>query len=253
MEKWNELKVLYVEDDENTRKSLERFLRRRFGKIFSASDGERGIEVFAEQKPDICIVDILLPGINGLDMVRSMREIYPQSRYLITSTVKDSGTILEAVDLKIENYIVKPINTEELEKKLKNIADDIMKQRDFGHRIKTFSKIGDKKNIEEELRRGIVAVIKKDSGRGPRDVAVFMAENYVTIDIYGSFTVLERTLLRNVRNAGHVEEGRKLFYKYIEKQIVDMIKSNTGALTCLANTQIYCDKDRERLTFMMTL
>ena len=253
METWNELKILYVEDDDDTRKGLERFLRRRFGKVFSEADGEQGLEIFKEQEPDICIVDILLPGINGLDMIRKMREIYPKCKYLVTSTVKDVNIILEAVDLKIENYILKPIDTDDLETKLKFTAESIICERDSDERIKVFSEIHDKKNIEEELRTGIVALIKKTSGQGPRDVVVFMVENHVDITVYGSLTVLERTLLNDVRNAGHVEEGRKLFYKFIEKQISGLIKNNTGAMTHLIKVQVNCDKDREKLTFMIDL
>ena len=253
METWNELKILYVEDDDDARKGLERFLRRRFGKVFSAIDAEQGIEIFKEQEPDICIVDILLPGMNGLDMIRKMRGIYPRCRYLVTSTVKDVGIILEAVDLKIESYILKPIDTDDLEIKLKSTAESIICERDLDGRIKVFSEIQDKKNIEEELRKGIVALIKRASGKGPRDVVVFMAENYVDIVVYGSFTVLERTLLNDVRNAGHVEEGRKLFYKFIERQISGLIKNNTGAITHLIKIQVNCDKDHEKLTFMIDL
>ena len=113
------LKVLYVEDDDNTRAGLERFLKRRFGKVYTAENGEKGIESFNEHHPDIAIIDILLPGISGLEMIKKIRETDSKCRFFITSTVSDVSTILKAVDLDISNYIIKPINTDELEEKLK--------------------------------------------------------------------------------------------------------------------------------------
>ncbi len=251
MEKWEEIKVLYVEDDENTRNSLERFLRRRFGKTFTATDGEQGLEIFEDQNPDICIVDILLPGINGLDMIKKMQEINPKCKYIITSTVKDIQTILAAVDLKIESYIIKPLDTTELEEKLKAVSDNILKERNSGNKVNLFLKLEKKKTIEEELRKEIVALVKKTSGRGPRDMVVFINEDRIDINIYGSFTVLERSLLNDIRNFGHVEEGRKLYYKHISSDIVSMIKNRTGIMTHLTDVQINCSKDKEKLTFII--
>ena len=121
------LKVLYVEDDDNTRAGLERFLKRRFGKVYTAENGEKGIESFNEHHPDIAIIDILLPGISGLEMIKKIREIDSKCRFFITSTVSDVSTILKAVDLDISNYIIKPINTDELEDKLKRTGSSIMK------------------------------------------------------------------------------------------------------------------------------
>lgn len=102
------LKVLYVEDDDNTRAGLERFLKRRFGKVYTAENGEKGIESFNEHHPDIAIIDILLPGISGLEMIKKIREIDSKCRFFITSTVSDVSTILKAVDLDISNYITNP-------------------------------------------------------------------------------------------------------------------------------------------------
>ena len=64
-----ELKVIYIEDNDNTRSSIERFLKRRFGKVFLAENAEKGIRLFDQFDPDIAIVDILLPGMGGLEMI----------------------------------------------------------------------------------------------------------------------------------------------------------------------------------------
>jgi len=248
MEKWKELKILYVEDDEETRISLERFLKRRFGRVFLAEDGEQGLDVFAEESPDICIVDILLPGINGLDMISQMKAMGKDCKYLITSTVGDASTILSAVNLNIDNYIVKPIDTADLESKLNTIAADIMAARNKNEQI-SLSALPDKGEKEEEIRRGVISIMKDACGRGPQNVTVFIAGDSIEINLYGVLSKQEKTLLANRGNRGHVEEGRRMLYALISDQIATLVHQCTGITTELAQVSVDCGADHDKLVY----
>lgn len=252
MEKWKELKILYVEDDEETRISLERFLKRRFGRVFLAEDGEQGLDVFAEESPDICIVDILLPGINGLDMISQMKAMGKDCKYLITSTVGDAGTILSAVNLNIDNYIVKPIDTADLESKLNTIAADIMAARNKNEQI-SLSTLPDKGEKEEEIRRGVISIMKDACGRGPQNVTVFIAGDIIEINLYGVLSKQEKTLLANRGNRGHVEEGRRMLYALVGEQIVTLIQQCTDITTEQAQVVADCGTDHDRLMYRVVI
>jgi len=121
----NNLRVLYVEDDVATREALSKFLNRRVGKLFLASDGEEGICRFQECKPNLLIVDLIMPGISGIQMIAEIRKQDKDCRILITSTVSEINSVIEAVDLGIDHYIIKPIDMEDLEKKLEGISEGI--------------------------------------------------------------------------------------------------------------------------------
>ncbi|MEL7657356.1 MAG: response regulator, partial [Bacillota bacterium] len=119
------LRVLYVEDDEATREALSKFLNRRAGKLHVASDGEEGIRKFNECKPNLLIVDLIMPGMSGLEMIGEIRKQNKECRILITSTINEINTVIEAVDLGIDHYIIKPIDMEDLERKLEGVSEGI--------------------------------------------------------------------------------------------------------------------------------
>lgn len=251
MDMLKDLKVIYVEDDDNTRAGIERFLKRRFGKVFLAENAFKGIELFNEFKPDIAIVDILLPGMGGLEMIKKLREQGSDCRFLITSSVSDAKTILEAVDLDIDNYIVKPIDTDVFEEKLRRAGEAVLKQRERKNAVRNFE-FDNKNAVEEELRKRFIKLLKESSGRGPRDAVVFMSGDVIEITVYGVLGTMEKTLLGNIKNTGYVEEGRRLLYSFIEPDIAAMIKSVTGADVELQNVKADAVKDREISRFSVT-
>ena len=242
------LKVMYVEDNYNTRYSIERFLKRGFGKVFLAENAEKGIQLFHEKEPDIAIVDILLPGMGGLEMIKKIRETNSTCRFLITSSVSDVATILKAVDLDIANYIVKPIDTDDFEEKLTRIGQSIMEEKTASEPAPTFD-LTHKKETEEEIRKAFIKILKEKSGKGPRDAAVFISRDTIEISVYGVLSLSEKVLLKNIKNIGHVEETHRLFYHAIEKEITDMIKDLTGTPVELGTIKVNAFKDREVARF----
>lgn len=223
-----QLRVLYVEDDEATREALSRFIKPRVGKIFLAANGEEGLEKFKECKPHILIVDLIMPGISGLQMIREIRETNRDARVLITSTVSELNTIIEAVDLGIDHYIVKPIDTEDLEKKLEAVAKNItslQKAKDKGF---SFENVEKKGVIEENIRREFLKVMKIYMGKGPQDLKVLLYENTVEIMAIDAFSIMEKTILTSKKNISLVEQFRKLFYEEIEVKLEECVEIASG-------------------------
>ncbi|MBR0598927.1 Na-translocating system protein MpsC family protein [Sinanaerobacter chloroacetimidivorans] len=244
-----QLRVLYVEDDEATREALSKFIKLRVGKLFTAASGEEGIEKFHECRPGILIADLIMPGLSGLEMIGEIRKTNKDCRILITSTISEVHTVLEAVDLGIDHYIIKPIDTDELEKKLECMAGSIVmsnrKERAQSFRFETIAQKG---IMEEAIRREFLKLMKTYTGKGPQDVKVLLFENKVEIIAVDAVTVMEKTLSSNRKNLSVVEQFRKLFYEEISMKLEEVVGLATGCGSNLTSVIVDGVKRIDKIT-----
>lgn len=115
--------ILYVEDDSITRNQLSQFLKRKCKKLYTAQDGAQGLELFKQYQPDIVITDIEMPIIDGLTMAREIRQVSLYSQIIILSAYKKTEYLLEAVNLQLTQYLIKPLSLEKITKALKLSAN----------------------------------------------------------------------------------------------------------------------------------
>ena len=105
-------KVLYVEDEELIREEMEYFLNKYVKKLYTASNGQEGLELFRTINPDIIITDIQMPIMDGLEMLKQMdRKGIP---VIVTTAYSDIDFFLEAIELKVDKFIIKPVDLSEL-------------------------------------------------------------------------------------------------------------------------------------------
>jgi adenylate cyclase len=104
--------LLVVDDDEMNRDMLCRRLERRGYTVASAADGQRALEMIETQTFDLILLDIMMPGISGLEVLRVLRESHPMADLpVIMATAKDqSGDIVEALKLGANDYVTKPLD-----------------------------------------------------------------------------------------------------------------------------------------------
>lgn len=247
MSNLKEMKILYIEDDEESREALRIFLKRRCGKILTASDGENGFDFFINEKPDILIIDILLPGISGLELIRKIRKHTSTTPILITSTVKNVNTILDAVDLKIDTYIIKPIDILDLEAKLNVAADTIYNEKLKSNQQRYCSVMENKGLIEDSIRQGFLKFLKNYSGKGPDKAIVYLDNNTIEITAYNTLTLMEKSIISNKKNIGLVEQNREMFYKATENMLSSAIEETSGFKTSLSSCRVSIDKKTDKL------
>lgn len=108
------LSVLYVEDNEDIREQLAQFLRRRVGILHVAANGREGLEVFRREHPDIVITDILMPVMDGLKMSEIIKGEEPATPIIVTTAFNEQDYFIKAIDIGVDKYVIKPINTESL-------------------------------------------------------------------------------------------------------------------------------------------
>lgn len=109
----NNKTILVVEDEQNLLKAIERKLEKENVNVLTAKTGEEALMALEKQKPDLVWLDILLPGINGLEVLRSIRNnpLLKDLKAVVVSISCGDDKIKEARALNVSEYIVKSENT----------------------------------------------------------------------------------------------------------------------------------------------
>ena len=116
------LTILYVEDDTDTREQFSEFLRRPVGTLITAEDGVAGLEAFKKHIPDIVITDILMPRMDGLTMAKEILEMVPTVPIIVVTAFEQTDYLMRAINIGIEKYVTKPVNSYLLFEKLLECA-----------------------------------------------------------------------------------------------------------------------------------
>lgn len=106
--------ILIVDDEENHRKSLAIGLRLEGFAVSEAQDGEHALAWLEREEPDLAIVDLMMPGINGLDLARRIRSRYPDVRIVLTSAYHLTERQLERAGVGAIAFVPKPYSMDEL-------------------------------------------------------------------------------------------------------------------------------------------
>jgi len=117
--------LLYVEDEDGIRDQLSKFLGYFSSSLYLAKDGEEGLELYKKHLPDIVISDIKMPKKNGIEMAKAIKAINPKQHIVFTTAHSESGFFMDAIDLQVDGYILKPINLDQLEEKLDSIKEHL--------------------------------------------------------------------------------------------------------------------------------
>lgn len=237
--------MLCVEDDKFSRDEMVHFLKKRTGKVFVAADGREGLAAFDVHKPDIMIADLLMPRMDGMEMIRKLREKHADLHCIIITSVNKAETIIEAVDLGIDGYIVKPVDFTELELKLMKIGDSI---RMNGKEASVGSMSGEERRaVEDSVKRDFVKVIKEFTGKGPRETVVQLINNEVRITSFGGLTRMETGLLKEIKNFEMVKHMRTMAYEQMEHDIKFIAEKYAGNPVSELTVDIDLQKGIERI------
>lgn len=126
----SEIKVLYVEDDVSISVFTSEILSKKTGfDIINASNGLKGLDAFRQDQPDMIISDIRMPEMDGITMIRHIREENSDIPIIITTAFNDMDSVLKCVDLGIDAFIIKPISIDKIVKKILDISERILLKR----------------------------------------------------------------------------------------------------------------------------
>ena len=101
------IKIVYVEDNEEIRHLTAEYLENHVASLYTAGNGEEGLALLQEVEPDVVITDMEMPVMNGLDMIKKIREERPDIPIFVTTTYEDTLYLTEAIKYGITHYIYK--------------------------------------------------------------------------------------------------------------------------------------------------
>lgn len=121
----------FIDDDKNICNILKLIINERGLGVCcgSANNAAEALEDLPSTKPDIVIVDLLMPEIDGISFVKQARKIVPDASYIMLSQVSSKDMIASAYEAGIEFFIQKPINSVEVEAVIKKVSDGLSMKR----------------------------------------------------------------------------------------------------------------------------
>ena len=107
-------RILVVDDEQPICELLEEFLSIKGYQVTMAASGEAAISKFEEYRPQMVLLDIRMPGMSGIDVLRKIREIDRNTGVVMLSAFGDANTIREALQIGADYYMEKPIELQRL-------------------------------------------------------------------------------------------------------------------------------------------
>ena len=200
----NEFNIVYLEDDvsllTHTKDILDDFVKN----VYAVKTSKAAYQVIKSEKVDVIVSDILLENENGIDFLRQLKSESITIPMILTTAHTDTKYLLDAIKLKVENYIVKPINIKELLNTLHDVLlPNIQKQeiQKNSNVIKTISAITDSKQVD------VVKYIINNLTSDNELIASYS-------DIMAEISISKPTLI-------------KLFKELAEKQILNKVAHKT--------------------------
>jgi YesN/AraC family two-component response regulator len=109
-----DFKILVVEDQPIYRKLLTEIIESKKFKFIEAHDGESGLEMFKKHKPDLVFCDVLMPKVDGLQLLKSIKKIKPDTVVVMVTAHDCEDWVIEAIESGASNYLKKPVAFKEM-------------------------------------------------------------------------------------------------------------------------------------------
>ncbi len=108
--------ILYAEDEASLREITLNILKGFTKKQFVAKDGREGLELFKENEEeiDLIITDVNMPHMNGLEMIKEIKQLNPNIPIIVATAFSNTEYLLEAIDIGVDKYVLKPIDMKKL-------------------------------------------------------------------------------------------------------------------------------------------
>lgn len=109
------VKILTIEDSVFERGAIKHILNENgYKDVLEADNAEKGIEIYESEKPDVVLLDLRLPGMDGLECLKKLKEINSDVKVVIVTIVGRKDSMDEAAKLGVSSYVLKPVTKNKL-------------------------------------------------------------------------------------------------------------------------------------------
>ena len=130
-------KILIVDDEIKTCKLIKEYLETKMYSVVTSSNGKDALEKVKNEKYSVVLLDIRMPGMDGIEVLKNIKEISPETMVIIHTGCRDIDFAIDAIRLNVSDYILKPAKLEELYFRIFHCAEKLELQR----KIKLYEKI----------------------------------------------------------------------------------------------------------------
>lgn len=244
-------KILIIDDDESARVSLSLLLKDEGYETFEAESGTKGLEMSRRLNPDLVLCDINMPDINGLDVLKRIKEFDELIQVIMITAIEDMNSTISAMQRGAYDYIVKPIDTvrlkhtiiralenKELSQKLESLTpSDTTEYELFNTLVGKSNSIREiYKKIGQASATRVTVLIQGESGTGKELIAKIIHNSGVTRNypfIAINCTALPENLLES-ELFGHVKGA-----------FTDAIKDKRGKFELAGEGTVFLDEISE--------
>jgi CheY-like chemotaxis protein len=108
-------RILVVDDEIHVVRLLQKYLTSKEYEVYTATDGLEAIQKVKDARPHIVLLDIIMPGMGGIETLKEIKKINPKIAVIIVTAVIDEELAQRAVQLGADDYITKPLNLNYIE------------------------------------------------------------------------------------------------------------------------------------------
>lgn len=122
----NQFSLLYIEDDQDIQMIYLDLIKTQVDEVYVAHDGLEGYTSYIEKKPDIILLDINMPKLDGLSLAKKIREEDRDVKIIITTAYSEQDKLLQAIELYLIKYLLKPIDPLLLQEAIQKAKNEIL-------------------------------------------------------------------------------------------------------------------------------
>lgn len=131
--------ILLIDDEEILRKTLSDDLEEEGFNVTTATNGEEGLEEFKSKHPDLVIVDLIMEGMNGIQVSKEIKKLQPDAPVMILTGHGTLESAIDALQLKVQDYILKPVKRDELLSKINSCLESAPPRRTVKNKKPAYS------------------------------------------------------------------------------------------------------------------
>lgn len=124
--------ILFLEDEPTIREVLTEYMKMQNYDVTCAQDGEQAMRLLGGRRFDMAVLDIMVPGISGLEVLGYLKEHHPETATIMLTALDDEKTQVQAFNLYADDYVIKPVSPIILLKRMETILRRVKKTRGQG-------------------------------------------------------------------------------------------------------------------------
>lgn len=217
------IRVLYVEDDPLIRREYYNFLSRFFTDIACEENGKTGAARALEEDFDLVISDIQMPLMNGLEMIKLIKETKTDQATILISAHKDSDILQESLHLGVDGYIFKPLDRNQTIELLYKVVRSIHMMYENKQYKNTLEELVEQKTIEliesftidKITKLYTLARLQQDIGlHWAKSIAIIKIRSFKNLNDFYGYTIGNEILQQTAAFLQHFLDEKKIEAKY---------------------------------------